>query len=78
MKTNQPKHTYDPLNGYNFHNTITLDGKWTYERPVCFEVVKTAFGGWWGIASFEDGTTLKKFRGQPARIIPVANLRNQA
>jgi len=57
------------VNGYDTHRIVTLDRASTYEQPTNYEVRKTAHGGWWGIATFADGTVLKKFRGKPARII---------
>lgn len=61
----------DNLNGYDLHKIITLDGNFTYEKPISFEIVPTAFGGWWGKAKYADGKILNKFRGKPARIIPL-------
>ena len=63
----------DNLNGYDIHKIITLDSKYTYEKPISFNIVKTAYGGWWGKAIFADGTILNKFMGKPARQIPVCN-----
>lgn len=57
------------VNGYDTHRIVTIDRAFTYEQPINYQVRKTAGGGWWGIATFTDGTVLKKFRGKPARII---------
>jgi hypothetical protein len=62
------------LNSYDIHNIVTLDGKYTYEKPIYFKVIKTAYGGWWGKATFADGKTLNKFRSKPSRQIPVKNI----
>lgn len=62
------------VNGYDTHRIVTLDHAFTYEQPTAYAVRKTAGGGWWGIATFADGTVLKKFRGKPARIIRKSDL----
>ena len=62
------------VNGYNLHRIVTLDRCYTYEQPTFYMVRRTAGGGWWGVATFADGTVLKKFRGQPARIISKTQL----
>ena len=62
------------VNGYDTHRIVTLDHTYTYEQPTSYYVHKTARGGWWGIATFADGTVLKKFRGKPARIISKLDL----
>ena len=59
----------DNLNGYDTHKIVTFDGKWTYEKPIKFNIIKTAYGGWWGKATFADGKVLNKFRGKPCRQI---------
>jgi hypothetical protein len=65
------------VNGYDIHRIVTLDRLYTYEQPVIYEVKRTAFGGWWGVATFADGTVLSKFRGKPARIISKAEMINR-
>jgi hypothetical protein len=62
------------VNGYDTHRIVTICRSYTYEMPTKYDVVKTARGGWWGVATFADGSTLKKFRGKPARIIGRSSL----
>jgi len=59
------------ISGYSSHKIVTLCGRFTYEEPIKYSIKKTAFGGWWGIATFADGTVVKKFRGEPMRIVKV-------
>ena len=68
----------DDLNGYDLHKITTLDGRYTYERPVHYEVRPTAFGGWWGVATFADGAVMKEFKRMPARQIPVPKERQSS